>query len=354
MDMNYYEILGLPQDASKDDIKRAYRALIIKYHPDVRGESGKTFTEYLNVIHDTLLDDDRRKAYDESLPHGNPQQHEASQPRTHEHTDDTDDDQVNLDEPPTTTPPRQHREPTSDERSSPARQGVSLSPRNVNAPWSIRFLMATFIMYWCYPLFSHVIGSRINMLIPDNPITSLIPSSPFIIPALELLCMFGLGYVLLHTVHSRFMHLVVLALGSAATIAIMGIVPYYAPKHLYAIIWILMPLFVIGYDVVRVMEAKRYEQMRRTAMAERRHFYMIQSLRLNDNRDAYVALLADERNTHTQKTIWGRAELGDYVILGSGDEIEQRLGYRYSIHWSDIISRRFISRIFTGGNVFQK
>ena len=61
MDMNYYEILGLPQDASKDDIKRAYRTLIIKYHPDIRGESGKAFTEYLNVIHDTLLDDDRKK-----------------------------------------------------------------------------------------------------------------------------------------------------------------------------------------------------------------------------------------------------------------------------------------------------
>lgn len=353
MDMNYYEILGLPQDASKDDINKAYRTLIIKYHPDVRGESGKTFTEYLNVIHDTLLDDDRRQAYDESLLHGNPPQREANRPRTHGYTDDTDDDQVNLDEPPTTTPQR-HREPASDEQSSPARQGVSLSPRDVNAPWSIRFLMATFIMYWCYPLFSHVIGMRINMLIPDNPITSLIPSSPFIIPALELLCMIGLGYVLLHTVHSRFMHLVVLALGSAATIAIMGIVPYYAPKHLYAIIWILMPLFVIGYDVVRVMEAKRYEQMRRTAMAEQRHFYMIQSLRLNDNRDAYVALLADERNMHTQKTIWGRAKLGDYVILGSGDEIEQRLGYRYSTHWSDIISRHFTSSIFTGGNAFRQ
>ena len=126
MDMNYYEILGLPQDASKNDINKAYRTLIIKYHPDIRGESGKVFTEYLNVIHDTLLDDDKRKTYDESLLHGNPQQHPANQPRTHENTDD--DDQVNLDEPPTTTP-RQHQEPASDEQSSPARQEGSLSPR---------------------------------------------------------------------------------------------------------------------------------------------------------------------------------------------------------------------------------
>ena len=126
MDMNYYEILGLPQDASKDDINKAYRTLIIKYHPDVRGESGKTFTEYLNVIHDTLLDDDRRKAYDESLPHGNHRHHEANQPRTHEHDDDDDgdDDQVNLDEPPTTTPQR-HQEPASDEQSSPAWLSIS-------------------------------------------------------------------------------------------------------------------------------------------------------------------------------------------------------------------------------------
>lgn len=42
MDMNYYEILGLPQDASKDDINKAYRTLIIK------GSMLRTMKAYLS------------------------------------------------------------------------------------------------------------------------------------------------------------------------------------------------------------------------------------------------------------------------------------------------------------------
>jgi hypothetical protein len=40
MAADYYEILGVSRDASKEDMKRAYRRLARKYHPDVNKEAG--------------------------------------------------------------------------------------------------------------------------------------------------------------------------------------------------------------------------------------------------------------------------------------------------------------------------
>lgn len=59
---NPYQTLGVNRDASADEIKRAYRRLASKHHPD-RGGDTKVFQE-IQTAYDTLSDPSRRDAYD--------------------------------------------------------------------------------------------------------------------------------------------------------------------------------------------------------------------------------------------------------------------------------------------------
>lgn len=63
---DYYEVLGLKKGASDDEIKRAYRRLAAKYHPDVNHDPGAetTFKE-INEAHEVLSDPDKRARYDQ-------------------------------------------------------------------------------------------------------------------------------------------------------------------------------------------------------------------------------------------------------------------------------------------------
>jgi curved DNA-binding protein len=63
---DYYSIMGVARDAGQDDIKRAYRKLARKYHPDVSKEAGaeEKFKE-LQEANEVLKDPEKRAAYDQ-------------------------------------------------------------------------------------------------------------------------------------------------------------------------------------------------------------------------------------------------------------------------------------------------
>ncbi len=74
---NYYEILGVSEDASFEEIQKKYRDLVKKYHPDLCNEEDKTFFEEkikeINIAYDTLNNSKKRASYDRNLKENNNQ-----------------------------------------------------------------------------------------------------------------------------------------------------------------------------------------------------------------------------------------------------------------------------------------
>lgn len=66
MSKDYYKILGVSKDSSKEEIKKAYKKLAKKYHPDINKEDGaeQKFKE-INEAVSVLADDNKRQQYDQ-------------------------------------------------------------------------------------------------------------------------------------------------------------------------------------------------------------------------------------------------------------------------------------------------
>lgn len=64
---DYYKVLGVDKKASQDEIKKAYRKLAVKYHPDKNPGDKKAEEKFkeLNEANDVLSDPEKRKKYDE-------------------------------------------------------------------------------------------------------------------------------------------------------------------------------------------------------------------------------------------------------------------------------------------------
>lgn len=65
---NYYDLLGIQEDASTEDIRRAYRNLAKKYHPDLNNShDAQTRFILINQAYGVLMDKRKRYLYDQNV-----------------------------------------------------------------------------------------------------------------------------------------------------------------------------------------------------------------------------------------------------------------------------------------------
>lgn len=65
--MDYYKVLQVPKGASQEEIKKAYRKLSRKYHPDNVGEEKRELFDQVQKAYDILGNEAKRSIYDQKL-----------------------------------------------------------------------------------------------------------------------------------------------------------------------------------------------------------------------------------------------------------------------------------------------
>ena len=126
----YYEVLGVSQGATADEVHAAYRRAIALVHPDRAGEAGSALAVLINAAHDVLSDPARRAAYDADLAGA------GSADDDDEGWEDDDDDGWVVDDRPTAPPPTAQPSspsptpsPTPSPRPSPSSYTPNIRPR---------------------------------------------------------------------------------------------------------------------------------------------------------------------------------------------------------------------------------
>ena len=83
--MNLYAVLGVPIDADQEMIRRAYRVLALRYHPDRGAGSSTEKFQQITQAYETLIDPGRRQGYNLFLARSNrPAMVRAGYPKTRE------------------------------------------------------------------------------------------------------------------------------------------------------------------------------------------------------------------------------------------------------------------------------